>query len=132
MRSMNKVLALGLMLALFVLAGCGQGASGTATYKNISVDELNDRMQNEDLFLVDVHIPEQPRIKGTDLFVSYLEVKENADKFPADKDEPIIAYCRGGGMSIDASLDLIEMGYTDVYSLSGGAEAWKAAGYPME
>ncbi len=132
MRIMNKALALGLMLALFVLAGCGQGATEAATYKNISADELNDRMQNEDLFLVDVHIPEQPRIKGTDLFVSYLDVKENADKFPADKDEPIIAYCRGGGMSIDASLELIGMGYTDINSLAGGAEAWKAAGYPTE
>ncbi len=132
MNAMKKVLVLGMVLALFILAGCAQGAADSATYKNITVDELNDKMEDEGLFLVDVHIPEQPRIKGTDLFVSYLDVKESADKFPADKDGTIVLYCRGGGMSIDASLDLIEMGYTDVYNVAGGAEAWKAAGYPME
>ncbi len=132
MNVMKKVLVLGMALTLFILAGCAQGATESATYKNINVDELKEKMDNEDLFLVDVHIPEQPRIKGTDLFVSYLDVKENADKFPADKDETIVLYCRGGGMSIDASLDLIDMGYTDVSSVAGGAEAWKAAGYPME
>ena len=132
MNATKKVLVLGLALALFILAGCAQGTAETVTYKNITVDELNERMENEDFFLVDVHIPEQPRIKGTDLFVSYLDVKESADKFPADKNETIALYCRGGGMSIDASLDLIELGYTNVYNVAGGAEAWKAAGYPME
>jgi len=131
MNEMKKVLVLGMALALLVLAGCAQGAE-TATYKNMSVDELNERMEKEDFFLVDVHIPEEQHIKGTDLFISYLDVKENADKFPDDKDEVIVVYCRSGNMSMDASLDLIDMGYANVYNVPGGVNAWKAAGYPME
>ena len=37
--------------------------------KMISATELNQIMQNEDIFLVDVHTPEQQPIKGTDLFI---------------------------------------------------------------
>ena len=37
--------------------------------KMISATELNQIMQNEKIFLVDVHTPEQRHIKGTDLFI---------------------------------------------------------------
>lgn len=132
MSAMKKVLIMGMMLTLFVLAGCARGTAEAATYKNMSVGELNGKMEEGGFFLVDVHIPEQRHIKGTDLFVSYLDVKKNADKFPANKSETIVVYCRSGNMSVDASLDLIDMGYTDVYNIPGGINAWKAAGYPTE
>jgi rhodanese-related sulfurtransferase len=35
--------------------------------------ELNRIMQNEDIFLVDVHTPKQLHIKGSNLFIPYNE-----------------------------------------------------------
>ena len=119
-----------LIAGLLLLAGCAGGASGS--YQNMSVEDLRERMETEDLFVVDVHIPEQQHIAGTDLFIPFDQVADNADRFPADKDETIVVYCRSGNMSIDASLDLIQMGYKNVFNVPGGMNAWKAAGYPVD
>ncbi len=131
MNRIKGILVLGAVLTLFLLAGCAQGTT-KGTYQNMTVDELNQKMANKDFFLLDVHVPEQQHIKGTDRFVSYLDVKNSADKLPANKDKTIVVYCRSGSMSVETSLDLIDMGYTNVYNVQGGANAWKAAGYPME
>lgn len=129
----KNLAVVGAVLALLVLGGCATGGTtDTGTYSNMSVDELNERMKDKDFFLVDVHIPEQEHIEGTDAFIPFDEIAANADKFPSDKDETIVVYCRSGNMSIDAALELIGLGYTDVYNVPGGINAWTAAGYPKE
>jgi rhodanese-related sulfurtransferase len=94
------------------------------SYTDIDSEELNKMLEQEDLFLVDVHIPEQERIEGTDLFVPYNEIKDNIEQFPANKDAKIVFYCRSGNMSMRASEDLIKAGYTNVYNLVGGKNAY--------
>ncbi|MCK5665549.1 MAG: rhodanese-like domain-containing protein [Thiotrichaceae bacterium] len=66
--------------------------------KVISSTELNKIMQNEDIFLVDVHTPQQQHIKGTDLFIPDNEVEKYQDKLPKDKNTAIYVYCEGGPM----------------------------------
>lgn len=94
----------------------------------ISVEELKASMENEDIFLVNVHIPFEGNIPGTDLFVPYNEINENISLFPANKDHKIVVYCKAGSMGKDAAQALIALGYTNVWNLSGGYEAWKEAG----
>ncbi len=94
----------------------------------ISVEELKASMENEDIFLVNVHIPFEGNIPGTDLFVPYNEINENISLFPVDKDHKIVVYCKAGSMGKDAAQALIALGYTNVWNLSGGYEAWKEAG----
>ena len=48
------------------------------------------------------------------------------------KDTPIVVYCQGGGRSALAADTLQKMGYTKVYSLAGGLNAYRAAGLPMQ
>jgi phage shock protein E len=44
----------------------------------------------------------------------------------------IVLYCGGGNRSALAADNLQKMGYTGVASLTGGFEAWQAAGLPIE
>lgn len=100
--------------------------------KLISTAELNQIMQNEDIFLVDVHTPEQQHIKGSDFFVPYDEVEKNKDKFPKDKNLPIYLYCKSGNMANSAAKSLHDLGYSNLYNLDGGADAWRKAGLKFE
>jgi rhodanese-related sulfurtransferase len=47
------------------------------------------------------------------------------------KDRLIIAVCRSGVRSIQARYILQDAGFTQVTSLTGGMEAWIAAGFPL-
>jgi len=42
-------------------------------------------LKNKDFFLLDVHIPEQKHIKGTDEFIPYNEIEKYKEKLPKDK-----------------------------------------------
>lgn len=98
----------------------------------ITAPELNKLMQQKDIFLVDVHTPEQAHIKGTDLFVPFNEIDKYQDKFPKDKDTPIYLYCKGGPMGNAAARSLHDLGYRNLFNLKGGASAWKEQGLPFE
>jgi rhodanese-related sulfurtransferase len=98
----------------------------------ISATELNQLMQKQDIFLVDVHIPQQRHIKGTDLFIPFNEIKQYSDKLPKDKNTAIYLYCEGGPMGNAAARSLYELGYRNLTNLEGGTEAWKKAGLAFE
>ncbi|MDP2631360.1 MAG: DUF1573 domain-containing protein [Candidatus Uhrbacteria bacterium] len=92
-------------------------------YQTISSDELRDMLENDDIFLVDVHIPEQDHIDGTDAVIPFNEIEDRFDELPS-KDAAIVLYCRSGNMSKVAADELVEHGYTNVYNLYGGIEAY--------
>jgi sulfur-carrier protein adenylyltransferase/sulfurtransferase len=48
-----------------------------------------------------------------------------------DRSTPITVYCASGARSLLAAMSLREMGYSDVASLQGGFNAWKAQGLPF-
>jgi rhodanese-related sulfurtransferase len=49
-----------------------------------------------------------------------------------DTNTPIVCYCGGGSRSALVADNLQKMGYQQVWSMSGGFKAWKAAGLPTE
>ncbi|MGZ4969010.1 MAG: rhodanese-like domain-containing protein [Methylobacter sp.] len=118
------------LLFIFILNGCTYQQPDYL--KIISPAELNQLMQHEDIFLVDVHTPEQKHIKGTDLFIPYNEVEKYKDKLPADKSTAIYLYCEGGPMGNAAARSLHELGYSNLSNLEGGAKAWRKAGLGFE
>ncbi len=124
-----KIIYLFLSLSLIVV-GCQ--FKQPDYLKTISPAELNRVMGNEDIFLVDVHTPQQRHIKGTDVFIPYNDINSHKDKLPKDKATPIYLYCEGGPMGNTASKTLHELGYQNLYNLEGGANAWRKAGLAFE
>ncbi len=93
--------------------------------KLVSSQEFATLARNSNAFLLDVHTPEQTHIPGTDAVIPYDQIKENLDKLPTDKSTPILIYCRSGSMSSKASAEIASLGYTTVYDLKGGTNAYK-------
>ena len=104
---------------------------GGGSYTDVSAAGLAAMLQNKDFTLINVHIPYEGEIEGTDLFIPYNEVEANLDRLPADKDARLVVYCRSGSMSAIASRTLVGLGYTNVWNLDGGMIAWGQSGYPL-
>lgn len=93
-----KPLFVAAIVILIFVVGCTQTGIEMPAHKEISAQELKkliDSKDNQDFFLVDVHIPEQKHIPKTDAVIAYNEIEKNKDKFPKDKDAKIALYCLG-------------------------------------
>ncbi len=99
-------------------------------FMDISVETLAQALEAKNFTLVNVHIPYEGELPQTDLFIPFNQILANLDKLPG-KDAPILVYCRSGAMSTVAAQALVQAGYTQVYELDGGFNAWKAAGYEL-
>ena len=71
------------------------------------------------------------RIKGAQL-VPLNKIPASMDKLASFKDKTLLVYCAVGGRSNDAARYLAAKGFNNVFDLSGGIYAWKAAGLPVE
>ena len=60
-----------------------------------------------------------------------LEFKLSNDPSFSARDMKIVLYCKNSGRAALASKALHEMGYLHVQSISGGFDAWVAAGEPI-
>ncbi|MGD2046142.1 MAG: rhodanese-like domain-containing protein [Gemmatimonadota bacterium] len=130
-------------LSLFVLLLLPATASGQmvgdrvevpgGAYWNITVSELQQMLAADDEpLLVNTHIPFAGDIAGTDVSIPFNEITDHLDELPDDKDAPVVLYCRSGPMSVRAATALAGLGFTHIYSLEGGFNAWNAAGLPMD
>lgn len=95
-----------------------------SSYNSVTPAVFDSMLENKDFILIDVHIPEQAHIAGTDQFIPFNEIEDNLAKLPQNKDSKIVVYCRSGSMSRAAAYTLAEMGYTNVYDLVGGKIAY--------
>lgn len=99
-------------------------------YQTITVQDLADRMTDEDLLLVDVrevhefrdgHVP-----RAVNVPMSVLPVRVH--QLPKDRDVHII--CRSGGRSMQVTMWLQRQGYSPV-NVAGGTHTWVQAGGPI-
>jgi rhodanese-related sulfurtransferase len=138
---MNKIIIA--VILVLLLAGCGakQSASnsqGTVVktdkgqYTDISAAQLNEMLKNKDFVFVNVHIPFEGDIAGTDLSIPYDTITQNLDKLPADKNAKIVLYCRSDRMSNIAAREMADLGYTNLYNLDGGMVDWESAGFAIQ
>lgn len=139
----GRILSLVLTLAL---AACNGGVTpagalraktrdvpveGEGRYTDVSAGGLAAMLKRKDFPLINVHVPYEGEIDGTDLFIPYDEIGSQLDKLPPDRRARVVLYCLTGRMSAIAARTLVERGYTEVWNLDGGTVGWKAAGYPL-
>lgn len=131
---MKKVtIAAALMMAVSLLASCSgkdEGASGQA-WNMITPQELSDMLASEDVYLVNVHVPVEGEIPGTDADIPYTEIASRIGELPTSGTPKLVIYCRSGNMSSMAAQDLVNAGVTGFSELQGGYDAWQAAGLPF-
>lgn len=131
----RNMLQFGVVLVLtLLLVACSR--SEAPALKEISVAELNERVQADpSLLLIDVRgIPEYEAVHATAVkrLIVHTEIADSAANLPADRETPIYLICRSGRRSGIAGQALTELGYHNVYNVSGGTSAWVAAGLPTE
>jgi len=103
-----------------------------AQVRQIDASEYDELARLPEVFVLDVHVPEQNHLSNTDAFIPFDQIEKNVSDLPADKTTPILVYCRSGGMSKQASAELASMGYQSVYDLRGGKNSYNIAKAPIE
>lgn len=136
---LKKLAFLSIVLIAMLLAACqpkpvteGTISVAGGSYKNISAPELQTMLKNKDFVFINVHIPFAGNIAGTDLSIPYDQIEQNLSQLPGEKNAKIVLYCRSGRMSAIAAETLVKLGYTNLWNLNGGMEAWEQAGYSIE
>jgi rhodanese-related sulfurtransferase len=101
-------------ILVLLLLSSGAWASG---YHSVTPAQLKAMLARKNFFPLEVHVPEQKHIAGTDAFIVFRTIRQHTDQLPDDKDTKNVVYCLGDTMSRKAALDLIDLGYTQVYDL---------------
>lgn len=118
---------------LFVfLSACSQKPQ-KGDGKNVSAKEFKALIEKQDGTILDVRTPEEVvsgKIKGA-LNIDYY-ADFNTAISQLNKTKPVYIYCASGGRSSQAMQDLNTSGFKEVYNLSGGIGAWRAAKFSVE
>ena len=95
-------------------------------HRDVSAGEFNDMINNGGVFLLDVrtkeeydqgHIPNSANFDiKTDEFTTQIS--------NLDKTLPILVYCHSGGRSTRAMNKMRDLGFKEVYNLTGGYSKW--------
>jgi rhodanese-related sulfurtransferase len=126
--NMKKLLLLIILLA-FSLSACG-GNAESAQPLEISTDQAYELYQNG-TFLLDVRTQaewDDAHAPNTTL-IPLDELPNRLNELP--KEELIVVICRSGNRSATARDLLLDAGFTQVTSMSGGLTEWASKGYPI-
>ena len=112
-------------------AGSPEPAADEAGYSIIDPAGLKQLMSDEDVYLVNVHVPYEGELPDTDAFIPYTEIAERVGELPFDE-RTVVIYCRSGSMSTEAANAMVAAGAPHFYELGGGWYTWQDAGLPFE
>ena len=117
-------------VSLFIAIGITSALSQNAKYTTLAPKEFKAQQAKDNGFLMDLRTPEQymtGNIKRSKLcnindqsFESILDMMEKAN--------PVYVYDQDGKNSVRAAEMMVKRGYTKIYILDGGFDAWKKAG----
>ena len=128
---MKSILTGIFVLFTFSVLSGQQIQSSPAVTKDINVQEFSRLMKEKPGLLLDVRTQGEIN-KGA--IEGYVHLDFFADNFDAeldklDKSKPVYVYCASGGRSHEAMEMMQKKGFSEVYNLDGGYNAWKKS-YP--
>lgn len=106
-------------------------AQAPSAARLVGPDEFAAGIAEPGRVTVNVHVPFEGDIAGTDLSIPFDQITAQAHRLPTDRNTGLAIYCRSGPMSATAAATLHDLGYTDVIELRGGMRAWQADGRPL-
>ena len=146
MKNKTRTAGVAILVAVFLAGWAGaSGAAVTATTPRASSQKTIDdpaslvlaearelMASRNNLLLVDVRSPlefGQGYIAGSQN-IPFIDIMEGRHTLP--KDKPVLLICSIGGRSFAAVQLLQEKGYTQVYNLDGGIQAWSRASLSLQ
>ncbi len=133
----HRIRIVALMLAgAALLASCGGATTTEAGLQLTPVDEVSEIITNppDDLIILDIRTPEE-------FAAGHIEGAINIDYYAGDfeqrlgvldLDVPYVMYCNSGNRSSNTLPLMDSIGFSEVYELDGGIQAWFGAGLPTE
>jgi rhodanese-related sulfurtransferase len=130
-----------LLVLVVVLAACGSDDGGDSareavaptTFETIDVQTAHNQIgENDQAVFVDVRNPDETAggYPAGAILIPLPEFAQRAPQELTDKNAAIYVICNSGNRSAVASQTLIDLGYTHVYNVDGGIQAWRAASLP--
>ena len=146
LRYFKPGLFLSLLALLISVIGCNAVKSETATaptatiapvLKNVTVIQAEDLIRtnkgNPNFIILDVRTPTEYAgghlVDAVNIDFNAANFKEDANRL--DKAKTYLVYCRTGVRSAAASTILLEIGFRDIYNMTGGITEWQGAGFPV-
>ena len=103
--------------------------------REISLEEAN-LLRDNNVLLIDVREPGEygeGHVPGAmNIPRGMLEFKMTQDECLADRQRPVLLYCKTSGRAALSAVALQTLGYSDVCSVAGGFDAWCDAGLPTD
>ncbi|WP_455330949.1 rhodanese-like domain-containing protein [Exiguobacterium profundum] len=94
--------------------------------KKIDVKTLQNKLENEEITLLDVRESSEYEGGHIEGAVNAPLSSLDANQLPYPKDDPIYVICRSGNRSAQAASQLQDAGYTEIYDVSGGMLVWES------
>ncbi len=136
MRSFRSALVVLLLIGTVALASCG---GSTATDSKLELTPVTDivalvEAPPADLVVLDIRTPEEfasGHLAGA-INIDYYAADFEAQLSELDLSVPYVMYCNSGNRSGNALPVMDSIGFSEVYELDGGIQAWLADGQPVE
>lgn len=113
-----SVLVVGTLLIVLFTSNKGE-------ITKIDVETLQNKLENDDITLIDVREVEEYEGGHIEGAVNAPLSTLNETELPYAKDDPIYIICRSGNRSAQAARLLNDRGYTEIYDVTGGMIAWE-------
>lgn len=135
----NRISRTAAALSIATVLALGACGGSTATDTQLELTSVQDvqsivEAPPADLVILDIRTPEEfaaGRLAGA------INIDYYADDFEQklgelNLDVPYVMYCNSGNRSSNALPVMDSIGFSEVYELDGGIQAWYGAGLPIE
>jgi thiosulfate sulfurtransferase len=101
-----------------------------SNYQDISAEDARNIVNNNACILIDIRDEKNYALARIPRAIPFDEPSILRLRKTPQRHTPILVYCYHGHSSKDIATLLCSLGFTNVYNLAGGYEAWRAANEP--